>query len=111
MEVPNTEDLHGLPVYVEVGEEPGVVTITARADDGDVVSLAWDEVAASARIRWAADDVDRLVLEREAVSRIAVCQEGGWVDLRVRTRTDALKGELVVRVGDRVAITDVLLRG
>lgn len=110
LEVPRLDDLGELGLAIEPSEQPGVVSLTAWADDGSSVTLTWDEIAGSASIRWLDGDDERLVLERETASKISVREEGGGVHLRVWSRSEGLHGELVVRVGEGVSVRDVLLR-
>lgn len=110
MEAPNLEALRGLPVEIAQARSRGSWLSPAKASNGDVVSLAWDEIAASVRFNWLVDDAERLVLEREEISQLSVHEEQGEIHFRIWCRTDGLGGELVARVGDDVAFSDVLLR-
>lgn len=110
MEVPQLSDLDGLPIEVVRLDEPGVVRVTGWANDGSVVTLTWDEVAGSAHLRWVEDDEERLALEREAVSKVSVREDHGQVEFWVWSDAGGLAGQLVVRVGDHVGVSDVLLR-
>lgn len=110
LEVPHLEDLRDLGLVIEPSEQSGVVSLTARAVDGGAVTLTWDEIAASASVRWVDGDQERLVLEREAASKIAVHADGACVQFHVWSRSQDLGGELVVRVGAGVYVRDALLR-
>ncbi len=110
LEVPRLDDLRDLPIEIEPSDQAGVVSLTAWANDGGSVTLTWDEIAGSARIRWIDGDSERLVLERETVSKISVRDVGGSVRFRVWSRSHGLGGELVVDVGERVSVRDALLR-
>lgn len=110
LEVPRLDDLSDLDVAIELSEEPGVVSLTAWADDGSRVTLTWDEIAGSTSIRWSDGDRERLVLERETASKVSVRKDGGGVQFRIWSTCLGLSGELVVRVGERVSVRDVLLR-
>lgn len=70
LEVPRIADLDGLPVEVAASGTPGVVAVAARASDGAVVTLTWDEVAGSVSIRWVEAGDERLALEREIASKV-----------------------------------------
>lgn len=110
LEVPRLNDLSDLGIVIEPSEQPGVVSLTAWAGDGGSVTLTWDEIAGSVSIRWVDADQERLVLEREAASKISVRTEGGSVQFHVWSRSQGMGGELLVRVGESVSIRDVLLR-
>jgi hypothetical protein len=110
IEVPRPDDLEGLPVDVALGDEPGVCSVTTWADDGDDVTVTWDQLAGSVQVRWRSRDVDRLTLTREAASKVSVRYEGGQVEFHVWLRSDGLSGELVVIAGALVTVADTLLR-
>lgn len=110
MEVPRISDLAGLPVEVAVPGEHGVVSLTASANDGSVVTLTWDEVARSVHVRWTAGGEERLVIERETVSRVSVRVESGRVEFWIWSRAGDIGGTLVIRVGEAVHMSDALLR-
>lgn len=110
-EVPQVADLGGLPVEVVSLESPGVVALTAWANDGDIVTLTWDEIAGSASVRWLAGDETRLSLERELLSKISVREAtAGRIEFWIWSESPELGGQLVVRVGDHVSVADALLR-
>ncbi|WP_265523125.1 hypothetical protein [Oerskovia flava] len=111
VEVPGGDDLSGLPVDVSQGEEPWVRTITARAGDGDELTLTWDEVAASVHVRWSSSGRTRLEVYRECLTKVSVRDVGSCVELRVWCRDVELGGQLVAEIGERVVVTDTLLRG
>lgn len=110
MEVPQLSDLDGLPVEVVSSEEPGVVSVTSWANDGSVVTVTWDEIAGSVQVRWTEADEERLVVEREMVSKVSVREDHGRIEFWIWSDAGVLGGELVVRVGDHVGVSDVLLR-
>lgn len=110
MDVPRLADLHGLPIDVVPSEEPGVVSVTSWANDGSVVTLTWDETAASVHVRWMEVDEVRLVVEREMVSKVSIRHDRGEIEFWVWLDAGGLGGQLVVRVGDRVGVVDALLR-
>ena len=110
LEVPRITDLDGLPVDVASSDELGVVAVTASAGDGAVVTLTWNEVAGSVSIRWLEAGDERLALEREIATKVSVCEEHGQVEFRVWSEADGLGGQLVVRVGEHVGVSDALLR-
>jgi len=109
-EVPRIEDLSDLGVVVELSEQPGVVSVTSWAGDGSSVTLTWDEIAGSACVRWVDDGEERLVLERETLSKVSVSEEHGRVHYRVWCRSEGLGGDLFVRIGEQVFVRDSLLR-
>jgi hypothetical protein len=109
LEVPELADLAGLPVDV-VSDSAGVVSVTTWANDGDVVTLSWDEIAGSVNIRWLEGDVERLVLERETVSKVSIREEQSQVQFWIWSDAAGLGGQLVVRVGERVMVSDAILR-
>lgn len=110
MEVPRLSDLDGLPVEIVSSEEPGVVSVTSWANDGSVVTLTWDETAGSVHVRWAEADEERLVLEREMASKVSVREDRGRIEFWIWSDAGGLGGQLVVRVGDHVGVSDALLR-
>ena len=111
LEVPRTTDLDGLPVDVASSDELGVVAVTASAGDGAVVTLTWNEIAGSVSLRWIEAGDERLALEREIATKVTVREEYGQVvEFRVWSEADGLGGQLVVRVGKHVGVSDALLR-
>lgn len=110
LEVPQIVDLVGLPIEVVPLDSPGVVSVTAWANAGAVVTLTWDEIAGSVMLRWIEAGKERLVLEREAASKISVREEGGQVLFRVWFDAGDVGGQLVVWVGEAIAVSDVILR-
>lgn len=110
MEVPKIQDLADLPVDVVRADSPGVVTVTAIANDGSTVAVTWDEIASSVHIRCLAEDIERLLMEREGVSKISVRVDHDELQFWIWSIADGLAGELVVRVGRQVHVTDALLR-
>ncbi len=110
MEVPQLSDLDGLPVEVVNSEEAGVVSVTSRANDGSVVTLTWDETAGSVHVRWTEADEERLVVERELASKVSVREDHGRVEFWIWSDAGGLGGQLVVRVGEHVGVSDALLR-
>ncbi|QRP47966.1 hypothetical protein [Amycolatopsis sp. FDAARGOS 1241] len=110
MEVPQLSDLDGLPIEVVPADEPGVVSMTARANDGSGVTLTWDEIAGAVHVRWTEANKERLPLERETVSKVSVREEHGQIEFWVWSDADGLGGQLIVRVGEHVRVSDALLR-
>lgn len=110
VEVPDLADLDGLAVHVEPASEPGVVSVTASADDGTEVTLVWDEIAASVGVRWELDGDVRGTLSRELLRKVSVREEHGTVELRIWSGPEDFRGELLVTVGEHVVVTDSYLR-
>lgn len=110
MEVPQLSDLEDLPVEVSSTGEPGVVILTSWANDGSTVTFTWNEMARSIHVRWVESGEVRLLMEREAATKVSVRECHGRIELWVWFNADSLGGKLVVRVGDRVHISDALLR-
>lgn len=110
LEVPRLSDLDELPVDVVPAEEPGVVSVTSWANDGSVVTLTWDETAGSVQVRWAEAEEERLLVVRETASKVSVRENHGQIEFWVWSDSEGLGGQLVVRVGDRVRVSDALLR-
>ncbi len=110
MEVPRLSDLEGLPVEVVSSDEPGVVSLTSWANDGSIVTLTWDETAGSVHVRWTEADEERLVLERETVSKVSVREDHGRIEFWIWSDAGGVVGQLLVRVGDHVGVSDALLR-
>lgn len=110
LEVPPTDAMRQLPVDVVVPSPPGAISVTAWANDGDSVTLTWDEIAGSAHLRWLVGNRSQLVLERETVIKIAVREVATQIEFSVLSRSSDVGGELVVRTGDHVTVSDVILR-
>ena len=110
MEVPQLSDLDDLPVEVVDSEQARVISVTSRSNDGSVVTLTWDEVASSIHLRWTEADRERLVLEREMISKVSVRDNHGQTEFWIWSSASDLGGQLVVRVSDQVSISDSLLR-
>lgn len=110
IEVPRLDDLSDLGVAIEASEQPGVASVTAWAADGSSVTCTWDEIAGSATIRCIDGDEERLVLERETVSKVSVRSDRGGVQFLVWSRSEGVGGELLVQVGERVTLRDAVLR-
>jgi hypothetical protein len=110
LEVPRISDLDALSVEVVFSDEPGVASVTARANDGAVVILTWDEIAGSVSVRWVEDGIERLALDRESASKVSIREERGRVEFWIWSGVDGLSGQLIVSAAERVSVTDVLLR-
>lgn len=110
LEVPRLQDLQALGLTVETGDEPWIASVRAVASDDDTVVITWDEISASAHVRWMSADTTRLVLEREAVSKVSIHSDGDGLTFRILSRSTDVTAELTVRLGARVAVHDALLR-
>lgn len=110
LEVPRLSDLDDIPIEVVLSDEPGVVSLRAWANDGAVVTLTWDEIARSVHVTWLEATDERMRVEREAASKVSVRETAGQVEFRVWIDGAGLGGQLTVRVGDHVSVSDVLLR-
>ncbi|MFD2469078.1 hypothetical protein [Amycolatopsis silviterrae] len=110
LEVPNVSDLDEYPVEVVLADEPGVVNVKASAHDGSSVALTWDVTAGSARICWKRADDVQWIVEREGLSKISVREERDRIEFWIWSGGYGFRGELVVRIGKHVYISDVLLR-
>ena len=110
IEVPRLSDLDGLPVETVPAEVPGVVSVTGWANDGSVITLTWDETAGSVHVCRTQTEEVRLLVEREAVSKISVRESHGGIEFWVWVDGGGIGGQLVVRVGDHVDVSDTLLR-
>lgn len=110
LEVPRLSDLDGFSVEVAHSDEPGVVSLMARANDGAVVVLTWDETARSVFVTWTEADEERLRIERESASKVSVREDRGQLEFWVWTDAGSVGGQLVVRLGEHVGVSDVLLR-
>jgi hypothetical protein len=110
LEVPQPSDLDDLSIEVIQSDEPGVVSLTAWANDGAVVTLTWDEIAGSVLVTWMEANEERVRIEREMASKVSVREDRGQVEFWVWTDVGGLGGQLVVRVGEQVGLSDVLLR-
>lgn len=109
LEVPRVDELEALGFEVASGDEPWVVTVTAMAGDGSVLMVAWDEVAYAATVRLM-DEVERCVIERESVVKVAFDEDGDDIVCVVTCRGEGLVGSLFIRIGSHVLIRDSLLR-
>lgn len=110
IEVPHLDDLRDFGVVIDPSDQPAVVSLTASANDGDTVTLTWDELARSVCIRWLSGDRERLLVTRETASKVSVRDDHGVIQFLVWSRSDGLGGELVVRIADRVSVRDTLLQ-
>jgi hypothetical protein len=110
LEVPRLDDLSDLDIVIEQPGQPGVVSLTSWANDGSSVILTWDEIAGSVSVRWSDGDSERLLLERESVSKISVRDEHGSIKFRVWSYWEGLGGELIVGIGEHILVRDKLLR-
>lgn len=71
LEVPQRDDVRDLGIEWTTLEQPWIVAVSVSANDGSVVTLTWDEIASSVQVRWSHGLKDRLVLEREAATRVS----------------------------------------
>lgn len=109
IEVPRLSDLDGLPGETVPAEVPGVVSVTGWANDGSSSSSRGTRrqvlCTCAGRI-----PRKRLLVEREALSKISVRESHGGIEFRVWVDGGGIGGQLVVRVGDHVDVSDTLLR-
>jgi hypothetical protein len=110
IEVPRWDDMSGLPVEVVPGDESGVCSVTAWAGNGDDATVTWDEQARSVHVRWQSDNVARLTIAREMVSKVTIRDTGEHIEFHVWLRSDGLGGELIITIGTHIDVTDTLLR-
>jgi YD repeat-containing protein len=110
LEVPYITDLDDLPVDVVKLDTPGVVCVSAHANDGSIVRVTWDELARSVVIRWLEEDRERLTIVRETATKVSIHKEADQILFRIWSQWQGFEGKLVVRVGDQVSISDVMLR-
>ncbi|GAA2445395.1 hypothetical protein GCM10009857_06500 [Agromyces soli] len=110
METPELSELAGLPIELRRGGEPWVTSVVARSSNGDEVRFTWDEIAAAVHVRWDSGSLCLLTLERESIAKVSVRQRGDEVLLEAVMRESDLEGTTVVVVGDRIAVTDSVLR-
>lgn len=111
-EAPRAEDLdhiEGVDVTLPSTDEPWIVSVTARADDGAQVTMTWDVSARSVAIKWIDEQGEVMALERETVTKVAVGDERSSIWFHVLSRSEGLSGELQVRIGDRVNVRDTHL--
>ena len=92
IEVPRLSDLDGLPVETVPAEVPGVVSVTGWANDGSVITLTWDETAGSVHVCRTQTEEVRLLVEREAVSRISVRENTAASSSGYGSMVEALAG-------------------
>jgi hypothetical protein len=59
-----------LDLEVGVTDAPGVVAVTATANDRDLVTLTWDEIAGSVSVRWLSGSQVRLLVETEPAATV-----------------------------------------
>lgn len=110
LEVPDLESLRGLGLEVEQLGSREIVRVTVRSDDGDDVTLTWDEIARSAQLSWTRDEQECAVMQRETVTQVTVNRNGAVTFISIATRSAGLGGRLLVTVGKGVSISDALLR-
>jgi hypothetical protein len=109
-EVPPDEVLADLPVEVVRHDEPWVTTVRSTADDGVVVDLTWDQMAASISVLVRRGDAEIARLEREAIVQVRVFESHAGVHFEAELSTDGLRGVLGVDIGSTVLVRDVVLR-
>jgi hypothetical protein len=109
-EVPADEVLAGLPVEVAHHDEPWVTTVSSTADDGTVVDLTWDQVAASISVRVRRGEAELARFEREAIVLVRVFESNAGLHFEAELSVDAVGGVLGVDIGTTVTLRDVLLR-
>lgn len=110
LELPSISELSHLKVAIAPQDELGVVAVTANAEDGDSVTLTWDEVARSVTIRWMTNGVERVRIERELATKVSILEDRDAVEFRSWIRASDVDGHLLVRVANRVTISDSILR-
>ena len=110
-DVPTDEVLADLPVDVVRHDEPWVTTVSSTTDDGTVVDLTWDQVAASISLLVRRADVEIARFEREAIVRVRIFESRAGLHFEAETSSGALGGLLGVDIGSTVMVRDVLLRG
>lgn len=94
-----------------VSDQPGVVSVSATADDGDATILTWDEITGTVALRWVGGERERFTLTRETATKVSIREQVGAVEFHVWSRSEGVEGHLVVRVGSYVSISDQVLRG
>lgn len=110
IEVPNADELIDLPVEITQGDERWIWSVTARAADGDAVTLTWDEIAEAVSVLWAKPGGERLAIAREAIIKVDVCAVDAGVEFRVWLQSGELQSYLTVNIGSSVRVSDTLLR-
>jgi len=110
LDVPDRDVLAALPVEVATGDEPWVATIRAVADDGVIVEMTWDQVAASVAAAVLSDGVPVFRAERESITSIRVLKSELGLHFEAELEAGDLGGVLIIDIGPTVAVRDVLLR-
>jgi len=85
LEAPPIAEIIHLPVELVPVEGLGVVSVRAHSDDGDTVTLTWDEIAGSCTIWWRQGEVRRLRIDRELATKVSIREDHGAVEFRCWT--------------------------
>lgn len=106
LDVPKDEDLRGLSVVVQVGDEAWKRCVSAFGGDGSEVSVIWDEFARTVDVTWVKDGCKVLDLCRDGGVRVAVSQQAHDVVFRAWFDYSQVVSTLEIRVGSDVKIVD-----
>lgn len=110
LHVPSPDVLSGLPVEVRNGDEPWITVVTgASADDGQV-AVTWDVMAQSVALRWEVAGETVVSIERERATQVLAEETSGGFRFHIEFESADLRGTLTVDVGNRVRISDALIR-
>lgn len=109
-ESPLVEDLIEIGLRVHLSDDNSSVSVTAWSRGGHAVTVAWDEVACSARVACSVEGRLVVTIERESVTKVSVSRIGTSINLRIRSSFGPMDGDLVVTVGEEIAVNDQILR-
>lgn len=108
---PDDEQLAEWGLEAQVGDEPWVRSVQLPTGDGSALTITWDEVAASAYVRWTTSTGTVAELTREAIDTITIERRDDGLVLTVAMMGDGLSGTLTVAVSPTgVQFQDTLLR-
>jgi len=110
LEVPDKDVLAALAVEVLSHDEPWVATVRAVAEDGLIVEMTWDQVAASVAVMVRRDDSLMFRIERESMRSVRVLSSDRGLHFEAELSAVELGGVLTIDIGPTVAVRDVLLR-
>lgn len=106
----DVEILNVLGIEPEPVEDDGFTrVIRLSTESGDLLVFSYDVPGCSVRCRWYRESRLLLDLFREGAIRLSVSSHSGELGILVYFETGSLSGELSIRLGHYVAISDRLL--
>lgn len=109
-EVTPFEELVGMGLLAARLDEPWVGSVQAFSHSGTAVTVSWNELEHSVSVRALDEDVEWLVIDREGASKLAISEQEGVTTVDVWSMTDEFSSHLRVLIGDRVTVSDSVLR-